>query len=138
MALTLTLQTPFATLFKGDVDKVSLRTTAGQMEVLSGHAPLAGVIEFSTVKVQAGKHEDVYYARHGTVFMHTRKNKLHILVGHCEKVGEAQYETVEQYLSEVQALLAGTSPLTGYELTQLTSEEIAANKLLRMTKKRSQ
>lgn len=133
--LTLTLQTPFNTLYKGEVTKVSFRTTAGQMEVLSGHAPLTGVIDFSVIKVLIGNHEDVYYARHGTVFMHTRKNKLHILVGHCEKVGEAQYETVEKYLSEVQSLLAGTSDLTQYELKQLTSEQVATNRLLRMTRK---
>lgn len=138
MEFTLTLQTPFVTLYKGPVDKVSLRTTLGQMEVLSYHADLAGVIDFSIIKVLSGRHEEVFYARQGTVFMHMKRNKLHVLVGHCEKIEDAQYESIEEYLTQIREILDGTSELTNYEMTRLTGEQFAADKLLRMTRKSSQ
>lgn len=133
--LSITLQTPFKKLFQGEVKHVSFQTTAGAMQVYPNHAPLAAVIDFSEIRVNVGSHEEVFTARHGTVFMHTKKNKLHILVEHCEKVGDVKYESIADYLNEVRKMLRGENGLSGFELAHLKREEIAASKMLRMIKK---
>lgn len=133
--LSITLQTPFKKMFQGEAINVSLQTTAGALQIYSNHAPLAAVIDFTEIRVNVGTHEEVFTARHGTLFMHTKKNKLHILVEHCEKIGDIKYESVSDYLGEVRKMLDGENNLSGFELAHLKREEIAAAKMLRMIKK---
>lgn len=133
----MTLQTPFGTIYKGEVRAVRFNTTVGQMEVFSGHASFAGVINFSPVRIRSGQHELIFLVRQGVAFVHLKKNKLHILARDCKKIEEAEYESIEQHLISVQKMLSdGHDELSQYELERLKREAATTDQMLRFVKKR--
>ncbi len=123
--LTLILQTPEQTLFDGTVDSVKLVTELGEIEVFPEHADLAGAILFSRIYVKVGKHEEIFLARLGTLFVENSRNIIRVLVQFCVKEKEVDHVSLQEYRRFIQEKLANSDGLNQLQATHLEESNLS-------------
>ncbi|MDA8393323.1 MAG: F0F1 ATP synthase subunit epsilon [Actinomycetota bacterium] len=65
MSYPLVLATPERTLFSGDVESLTVRTTGGELAFLTGHVPFIGAVVPSECKVELPEGSSLRLAVHG-------------------------------------------------------------------------
>lgn len=129
MSFTLTLQTPKATVFEGEVDAVQLTTLAGEMEILPQHTTLVGIIDFSEVAVRKGAKTEKYLMRSGAVNVEMGGESVQLLAQDISEDGTAERKTLEEYLSFVVKKLE-EGDLSDYQIKFLKSQQGSLEKTI--------
>ena len=65
MSYPFTLATPERTLFSGEIDSLTVRTTGGELAFLTGHIPFIGAVVPSECKVEVSDGTTLRLAVHG-------------------------------------------------------------------------
>lgn len=91
----LTIRTPDAELFTGDVSSFNVATETGYIQVLAHHANFTGTVQFSPVKVENEKGAETYLVRNGIFYFDHKKNAASLLALYCEEQSQVSYQTTE-------------------------------------------
>ena len=65
-------------LFQGRADSVSVPAQEGDFQILSGHAPLLGLLEKGKIRLRSGKEEKSFDIQGGIIEVHN--NEVSLLV----------------------------------------------------------
>jgi F0F1-type ATP synthase epsilon subunit len=122
---TVIIRTPTTEPYAGPADMLRLSTEQGDMEMFSGHAPLAGTVLFSNVRVTRGDHREDFWARNGVVLMDPASNVAQVLVQRCERRDEIDYKSAKEYLDFILARLDRPDELNKYQVQFLEEEKLA-------------
>jgi F0F1-type ATP synthase epsilon subunit len=129
MQFHLTLQTPHATVFEGEVDGVKLTTLSGEMEILPQHTTLVGIIDFSEIVVRKGATTEKYLMRSGAVNIEMGGEHVQLLAQDITEEGRAERKTLEEYLNFVTEKLAD-GDLSDYQLKFLKGQQGSLEKTI--------
>ena len=109
------------TVFKGEVNSVTVRTTAGDVGILRNHADYVAPIDVGKLKIKQGDEEKIAAVANGLIKV--MNGDVTILIGTCEWADEIDVERAK--LAEIRAREYMKSP------TKIHTEEVARLKLQR-------
>lgn len=125
---TLTIRTPEADVFVGEVNSVALTTDGGDLQCFAQHASVTGSVSYSAVAVDEGNAQESYVVRNGMFLFDNKGNSAVLLALHAEKRSEMNVSTVKEYLKWVEEKLASGEGLSDFQLAYLEGEKLAIQK----------
>ena len=128
------LKTPEATLYDGEVKKITLVTEQGELQMMAHHASLTGSIIFSPVRIDDQKAEDTFMVRNGTVLFNNKTNTAMILALYGECKSEITHQTAQEYLKFIEKELKAGHDLSEYQILYLEGEKLAIEQQLKIRK----
>ncbi len=124
----LTIKTPYAEVFTGEVESLSLSLEDGDMQVFEDHASVTGSLIFSPVVVEQKDKEEIFLARHGVFTFDNENNTASLLTSYCTKKAEVDYKTVKEYAEFITKQLEEGHDLSEFKLFYLKGEKVALEK----------
>jgi len=125
-----TIRTPDGLIYQGDVNKVSLQTELGMMEVEPRHATLLGAVDFSHIVAHTPEGKEVFLGRNGSVYVDNASNHVRLLLTYAEKESSISVTTAKEYLAHIEEQMAKGENLSDFHLQFLEEEQMSLKKLV--------
>lgn len=86
--------TPLKKVYEGEVDRVILRTSEGDMGVLANHAPLVAELAVGEMKIKVNGSEEMYFVAGG--FLEISKERTLVLADEAMNVNDIDIELAKK------------------------------------------
>ncbi len=126
----LQIQTPLKSVFDGEVNKFSVRSDGGALQLLSKHADLTSSVSFSPTVIEYGDQTDVIVIRNAVISFDNRSNCLKVLALYAEHQKHIDASESSSQLEQVREMLQNPETLNSYQLRYLENQKIALEKQL--------
>jgi F-type H+-transporting ATPase subunit epsilon len=127
------IRTPEETLYEGEINKLSLTTDQGELQIMANHAALTGTISFCPVKLEDEKgKEDTFLIRNGLVLFNNKNNSATILALYGERRSEITHQTAKEYLKFIKKQLSEGHDMSEFQILYLEGEKLAVEHQLDM------
>ena len=117
-AFRLSLVSPEALLFSGEVDQVDLHGAEGDFGVLAGHAPIVAVLRPGVMTVAAGGAKERFVVLGGIAEF--SQEELTILADNAKSIGDFDLSALELQISDLEKSLPQKPP--GDELDRVIEQ----------------
>ena len=126
----LQIQTPLKSVFDGEVNKFSVRSDGGALQLLSKHADLTSSVSFSPTVIEYGDQTDVIVIRNAVISFDNTSNCLKVLALYAEHQKHIDASESSSQLEHVREMLKNPDTLNSYQLKYLENQKIALEKQL--------
>lgn len=130
-----TINTPLGTVYKSEIDQVTLSTETGEMQILPGHASLLGSLRFTPVTISNGEHEDRFLLRQGFVLIDNQKDEVKIFALAADKTESVDHKTLAEYLEFVLSKLENPEELNHYQVHFLNQQKASLEQMVEVIQK---
>ena len=96
--LHLSVVSPFASYYEGEVRTVQVSTADGQIGILPKHAPLLTFLGYGILRFQKDQGEESYIIEGG--FLEVKRNHVTVLANALEKLEAVDRDRAEEVLKE--------------------------------------
>lgn len=130
----LIIKTPEKEIYNGEVINFYVTTDIGMIGVYANHASLVSTITFSPLLIDAGPKSHEYLLRSGILTFDNKKNECKILAYMVDKSSEIDTSGAQNYLKQIETMLANNESLSEYSIKFLENEKVALVKQLNNSK----
>ena len=101
--LNLEIITPEKSVFKDQIESVTIPGTIGSFQILKNHAPLISSFEVGLIKIKKNSNDSYYTTSGGTV--EVNDNKVLVLADSIEKIDEINADRAKEALERAEERL---------------------------------
>lgn len=114
--LSLEIITPEKSFFKGEVDSLTVETSAGRIGILAHHEPMAIGLIPGEIRIRNG--EEIQIAANSEGFVEVRPDKTVVLCQTVESPEEIELNRVQRAIEEHERTLRETQSRVEYKMSK--------------------
>jgi F-type H+-transporting ATPase subunit epsilon len=137
MKTNLKIITPEKIAYQGEVDQITLPTTAGEITILANHIPLISAVKHGEL-IAKNNNEKISMAVWGG-FVEVKKNNIIIMTDIAERVEEIDEKKAEEARKKAEELLKEKDRMSDVafaDATAILEKSLARLKVVKRRKKR--